>query len=187
MQNKPLFIGLAAGILILVVAAASFSAGLYFGQRGYVADLQPQQQTGFQPGQGGQFPQNGQPSQNGQQPQGGLPQGNAPQSGPGAGAPSQGGLNPAGGPPGAPSWPPDVMGRLVSITATQLVIDTPNGQVTVTLDSSTQFLNQDGGSAIIGDFQVGDVVAVFGSGTATSIMELPPRPNGQGAPTPTTP
>ena len=177
MQTKPIFIGLAAGILILVVAAASFSAGLYFGQRGYVADLQPQQQTGFQPGQGGQFPQNGQPSQNGGQPQSGLPQGNAPQSGPGAGAPSQGGLNPAGGPPGAPSWPPDVMGRLVSISATELVLDTPNGQVTVTLDSSTSFLNPQGGYSVIGDFQVGDIVAVFGQPTAASIMELPPRPN----------
>ena len=171
MQTKPIFIGLAAGILILVVAAASFFAGLYFGQRGYVADLQPQQQTGFQPGPDGQSPQNG------GQPQSGLPQGNAPQTGPNAGQPSQNGLNPAGGPPGAPSWPPDVMGRLVSITATELVLDTPNGQVTVTLDSSTKFLNPQGGSSVIADFQVGDVVAVFGQPTATSIMELPPRPN----------
>jgi len=177
MQTKPIFIGLAAGILILVVAAASFSAGLYFGQRGFVASLQSQQQAGFQPGPNGQFPQNGQPSQNGGQPQGGLPQGNALPSGPNAGQPSQNGFNPAGGPPGAPSCPPDVMGRLVSITATQLVLDTPNGQVTVTLDSSTTFLNPQGGASIIADFQAGDVVAVFGAPIATSIMELPPRPN----------
>lgn len=191
MQNKSL-IAVGAVVLLLVVAAASFSSGLYFGQRGFVATLGSQQQSGIQPGpngqfqQGGGFPQNGQPSQNGQ-PANGFQPGNAPPSGPNAGQPSQNGLNPAGGPPGAPSWPPDVMGRLVSISATQLVLDTPNGQVTVTLDSSTQFLNQDGGSAVIADFQTGDVVAVFGQGTAASIMELPPRPNGQGAPTQTTP
>lgn len=176
MQNKTLIV-VGAVILTLVVAAASFSSGLYFGQRGFVATLGSQQQTGFQQGPNGQFPQNGQPSQNGGQPQNGFQQGNAPQSGPNAGQPSQNGFNPAGGPPGAPSWPPDVMGRLVSITATQLILDTPNGQVTVALDASTQFLNQEGGSAVMDDFQVGDVVAVFGKPTATTIMELPPRPN----------
>lgn len=181
MQNKTL-IAVGAVILILVVAAASFSAGLYFGQRGYVADLGSQPQTGFRPGQNGpqgdgQFPPGGQPSQNGQQPQGGPPPGNAPQSAPAAGQPSQNGFNPAGGPPGAPSWPPNVIGRLVSITSTELVLDTPNGQVTVTLTASTQYLNQAGGPAVMDDFQVGDVVAVFGMPAATTIMELPPRPN----------
>jgi len=176
MQNK-FFIGIAAAILLLVVAAASFSSGLYLGQRGFAAALESQPQNEFPGGQ----PRNDQPSQNGQPPNGFQP-GNAPQPGPKAGAPSQNGFNPAGGPPGAPSWPPDVMGRLVSITATQLVLDTPNGQATVALDSSTQFLNQDGGLSVIADFQIGDVVAVFGKDTATSIMELPPRPNGQGAP-----
>lgn len=180
MQNK-LLIGLAAVILILVVAAASFSSGLYLGQRGFVATLESQPQNAMQPGSG-YPPPGGQPPQGGGQPQGGLPPGNAPQSGPGAGQPSQDGPNPAGGPPGAPSWPPDVIGRLVSITATELVLDTPNGQISIPLSSSTEFLNQDGGPAVMGDFQPGDVVAVFGRPTATSIMELPPRPNGQGAP-----
>ena len=171
MQTKPIFIGFAAGILILVVAAASFSAGLYFGQRGFVASLESQQQSRYQPGPNGQRPQGaGQPGN-------GFQQGDAPQSGPNAGRPSQGEFNRADGPAGAPSWPPDVMGRLVSITATELVLDTPNGQVTVTLTSSTQYLDQEGTVAVIADFQVGDVVAVFGQPTATSIMKLPPRPN----------
>ena len=94
MQNKPILIGFASAILILVVAAASFSAGLYLGQRGYVANLQYQ-------------PQNG-----------GLPYGPAPQSGPSAGQPNPGRPNPQGGPPGAPSWPPNLIGRLISLTAT---------------------------------------------------------------------
>jgi hypothetical protein len=160
MENKSLLAG-GAIIVILVVAAASFTAGLFFGQRGYVAGLQMQ-------------------TQNGQPPQGGFQPGTAPQSGPNAGQPSQNGLNPAGGPPNAPSWPPDVMGRLVSIAATQLVLDTPNGVVTVALNSSTLYLGPDGQPADVGSFQPGDVVAVFGQGAATSIMELPPRPNGQG-------
>ena len=193
MQNKSL-VTIGAIVLILIVAAASFSTGLYLGQRGFVSELQMEQQSGFQPGPGGQAPvgqfpngqqpqqgggllQGGQPSQNGGQPQSGFPQGSAPQSGPNAGQPSQGGFNPTGGPPGAPSWPPDVMGRLVSITATELVLDTPNGQVTVTLDSSTQLLGPDGAATDFANFQAGDVIAVFGTGTAASIMELPPRPN----------
>lgn len=182
MQNKTLIV-VGAVILTLVVAVASFSSGLYFGQRGFVATLGSRQQSGSQPGSNGQFqqdgglPQNGQPSQNGQQPQNGFQQGGAPQSGPNAGQPSQNGFNPAGGPPGAPSWPPDVIGHIISINAAQIVLGTPNGEVTVAFTSSTQFLNQEGASSVIGDFQVGDVVAVFGMPTATSIKELPPRPD----------
>ena len=161
MQTKPIFLGFAAGILILIVAAASFSAGLYLGQRGYVADLQYQ------------APQNVQ----GQPPVGGLPAGNSPQSGPGAGQPNPGGINPDGGPPGAPSWPPDMMGRLVSLTATEITLDTPQGQVTVTVDSSTKFIDETGNPLASTDLKTGDVIAVFGKGTATTLMRLPPRPN----------
>ncbi len=83
MQPKPIFLGFAAAVLILIVAAASFSAGLYLGQRGYVADLQYQSP---------------QTMQGGQPPAGGLPAGNSPQSGPGVGQPNPGGINPDGGP-----------------------------------------------------------------------------------------
>jgi hypothetical protein len=161
MQPKPFFIGFAAGILILVVAAASFSAGLYLGQRGYVADMQYQS------------PQNVQ----GGQPVGGLPAGNSPQSGPQAGQPAQNGVAPgvANGPPGAPSWPPDVMGRLISLTATAITLDTPQGQVTVRVSRSTNFIDELGNSLTTADLMTGDVIAVFGRDTATTLMRLPPR------------
>ena len=163
MQTKPIFIGFAAAILILVVAAASFSAGLYLGQRGYVADLQYQ------------APQNAQ----GQPPVGGLPAGNSPQSGPGAGQPNPGGVNPGAGngPPGAPSWPPDMMGRLVSLSATEITLDTPQGQVTVAVDSSTKYIDETGNALASADLKTGDVIAVFGKDTATTLMRLPPPPN----------
>jgi hypothetical protein len=153
MQNKPILIGFASAILILVVAAASFSAGLYLGQRGYVADLQSQ-------------PQNS-----------GLPAGNSPQSGPLAGQPNPGGLNPQGGPPNAPSWPPDTMGRLLSLTATEIVLDTPQGQVTVAVASSTTFINEAGMEMPSSELKPGDVVAIFGKDVAATIMRLPARPN----------
>lgn len=160
MQPKPIVIGFASAILILIVAAASFSAGLYLGQRGFVNDLQVR-------------PQNG-----------GLPAGNPPQSGPFDGTqgmpqanqPDLGGLNPAGGPPNAPSWPPDVMGRLVSLTASEIILDTPQGQVTVLLSPSVTYLNEAGNAINSSDFAEGDVVAVFGKPTATTLMRLPPRP-----------
>lgn len=162
MQPKPIFLGFAAAILILVVAAASFSAGLYLGQRGYVADLQYES------------PQN---VQGGQPPAGGLPTGNPPQTGPGAGQPNPGGVNPDNGPPGAPSWPPDALGRLVSLTATEITLDTPQGQVRVAINSSTTYINEVGNPIASSDLKPGDVIAAFGKPTATTLMRLPPRPN----------
>ena len=159
MQTKPILIGFAAAILILIVAAASFSAGLYLGQRGYVADLQ------YQPPQNAQ----GQP-----------PVGNSPQSGPQAGQPGpQGGQpNPGGiGPPGAPSWPPDALGRLVSLTATSITLDTPQGQVTLAVNASTRAIDEQGNSLATTDLKTGDVIAVFGRDTATTLMRLPPPPS----------
>ncbi len=152
MQNKPILIGFASAVLILVVAVASFFSGLYLGQRGYVNDLQSQ-------------PQNG-----------GLPADNPLPSGPQAGQPNPGDLNPQGGPPNAPSWPPDTMGRLISLTAAAITLDTPQGQVTVALNSSTIFINEAGTSMPSSNLQTGDVVAVFGKDVATTIMRLPARP-----------
>ncbi|MBV6397214.1 MAG: hypothetical protein HFACDABA_02822 [Anaerolineales bacterium] len=167
MKNK-LLIGLAAALLLIIVAAASFSAGLYLGQRGFVANLQSQPE--FQP-------RDGQPPRGGGQPQGFFPPGNAPSSAPAAGQPSQAGPNRAGGPPGAPSWPPDAIGRIVSLSAAELILDTPNGPMTVSLSASTEFLNQDGGPATMEEFQPGDVIAIFGRPAVTAIMALPPPPN----------
>jgi hypothetical protein len=171
MQTKPIFIGFAAGILILIVAAASFSAGLYLGQRGYVADLQYQS------------PQNVQ----GGPPFGGMPGGNSPQSGafdgaqgrPQTGQAPQRGVGPVpgGGPPGAPFWPPDVLGRIISLTATAITLDTPQGQVTVKVSASTKVINELGNTLTTADLKTGDVIAVFGRDAAMTLMRLPPRPN----------
>ena len=164
MQTKPIFIGFAAAILILVIAAAAFFAGLYLGQRGYVADLQYQQR---QTAPGGPLPQQG----------GQLPQSGSPQSGPLAGQPAPGGFAPAGGPPGAPSWPPDAMGRLVSLTADLITLDSPQGLVTISLSGDTRFTDELGNVIAASELQIGDVTAVFGSDAATLVMRLPPRPN----------
>jgi len=163
MQAKPIFIGFAAALVVLVIAAAAFFSGLYLGQRGYVADLQSR-------------PQNS-----------GLPAGNSPQSGPfdgaqdkpAAGQPAQSGIAPGAGngPSGAPSWPPDVTGRVTSVTEKQIVLNSPQGIVTVALNADTKFLDDAGNSLVLADIQVGNVVGVFGRDVATVIMRLPLRPN----------
>jgi hypothetical protein len=160
MQTKPIFIGFAAAILILVIAGAAFFAGLYLGQRGYVADLQYQ------------LPQNVQ----GQPPAGGLPAGNSPQAGPQAGQPAPGGVAPAGGPPGAPYWPSDAMGRLVSLTATEITLDSPQGIVTVALKADTKFIDEAGNPISASEIQPGNVAAVFGRDAVMIVMRLPQRP-----------
>ena len=157
MQNKPILIGFASAILVLVIAAASFSAGLYLGQRGFVANLQSQQQTGNAP----QFDRPQRPNS--------LP------SGPSAGQPNPSGPNLQGVPPNAPSWPPDTMGRLVTLTATAITLDAPQGQVTVALNSSTKFINEAGMDMPSARLQPGDVVAVFGRDVAVTVMRLPAR------------
>ncbi|GEM_PF-6643709 len=147
MQTKPILIGFAAAILILVVAGASFSAGLYLGQRGYVDALQSQPQTGNP-----------------------LP------SGPANGQPNPNGLNPVGGPPGAPSWPPDWMGRFVSKTADTIVIEGPQKQFTISVNADTRYTDENGNAIDPSIFRVGDTLAVFGRDVTTLIMRLPPRP-----------
>ena len=69
------------------------------------------------------------------------------------------------------------MGRLVSLTATAITLDTPQGQVTVTVSASTSLIDELGNSLAAADLKTGDVIAVFGRDTATTIMRLPPRPN----------
>ena len=160
MQTKPIFIGFAAAIVILIVAAASFFAGLYLGQRGYVADLEYQ-------------PQNS-----------GLPAGNSPQSGPFGGAqgqpqasqPNPGGINPDGGPPGAPSWPPDVMGQFVSRTADTITVAGPQRQFGISINADTLYTDEAGNPIDPSILQSGDTIAIFGRDMATLIMRLPPRP-----------
>ena len=148
MQTKPILIGFATAILILVVAGASFTTGLYLGQRGYVDALQSQ-------------PQNGNP----------LP------SGPANGQPNSNGFNPAGGPPGAPSWPADLMGRFVSKTADTIVIEGPQKQFTISVNADTRYTDENGNAIDSSIFQAGDTLAVFGRDVATLIMRLPPRPS----------
>jgi hypothetical protein len=81
------------------------------------------------------------------------------------------------GPPGAPSWPPDALGRLVSLTATSVTLDTPQGQVTLAVNASTRAIDEQGNSLAATDLKPGDVIAVFGRDTATTLMRLPPPPS----------
>ena len=182
MQSKTIFIGLAAGVLVLVVAAASFAGGAYFGQNGYVADVQ--YQTSQREGQRG--PQDGRPQFGG--PQQGGPRGG--QNGSQAGQPAQGGFG-AGGPPGAPSWPPDSIGHITAITDTQFTYQNRDGVVfTIAFDANTKFIDAEGVEITLADLNLGDVIAVYGADTATTIMQMPPKSPAQPAPpaspTPTT-
>jgi len=165
MQTKPIFIGLAAGILVLVVAAASFTAGIYSGKSGAAAQAQNQAAQGG-PGQGGG--QNG-PRDGGQQFGGGPRQGgqNSPQgggqNGPRSGQPSQNGFGPQA-PAGAPSWP--------------FTYENRDGTAfSIAFDASTKFIDAEGAEITVSDLQVGDVIAVFGTDVATTIMQMPPKPN----------
>jgi hypothetical protein len=178
MQTKPIFIGLAAGILVVVVAAASFFAGLYVGQRGYVDSLQyqPQQAQQFQPNQGGQF----QPNQGGQSPNGQSPNGQTGQPGTNQTAPGAGQANRSGtGPVGAPYWPPDLIGRIVSVSDTEIVINNPTGDVTVPVNADTKYIDPQGQTITTDQLTVGIVIGIFGNPTATTVMLLPPPPNQQ--------
>ena len=175
MQTKPIFIGLAAGILVLVVAAASFTAGLYTGKSGQAAQDQSQIGLGG-PGQGadGNRPQQGQ-GQNGQRShngQGGPQSGG--QNGPQSGQPPQGGF----GPPGALSWPPDSIGHIIAISDTQFTYENRDGTIfTVTFDATTKFTDAEGVEIAATDLQIGDVIAVYGTDLATTIMQMPPKPD----------
>jgi len=179
MQTKPIFIGLAAGILVLVVAAASFTAGIYSGKSGAAAQAQNQAAQGG-PGQGGG--QNG-PRDGGQQFGGGPRQGgqNSPQgggqNGPRSGQPSQNGFGPQA-PAGAPSWPPDSIGHITAVSDTQFTYENRDGTAfSIAFDASTKFIDAEGAEITVSDLQVGDVIAVFGTDVATTIMQMPPKPN----------
>lgn len=167
MQTKPIFIGFAAAILILVIAAAAFFAGLYLGQRGYVADLQ------YQPQNGG-FPASNSPQSG---PFDGAPPAGTSQGQPQAGQPAPGGVAPAGGPPAAPYWPSDAMGRVVSLTATEITLDSPQGIVTVALKADTKFIDEAGNPISASEIQPGNVAAVFGRDAVMIVMRLPLKPN----------
>lgn len=151
MQNKTL-IGFAAAILVLVIAAASFFAGLSLGQRGFVSALQMQPQVG------------------------GRPAGSPPPPGPSNGQPIPNGLNPSGGPPGAPSWPPDVMGRFVSRTADVITVEGPQRKFTISVNADTRYTDEAGNFIDPAILQAGDTIAIFGRDVAMLIMRLPPRP-----------
>jgi len=159
MQTKPILTGLAAAILILVISAASFSAGLYFGQRGYVAGVQNNPQMTAQ-----QRPAAERPSKAEQT----TPKASRP-SKPEAAQLSQ------SGPTGAPSWPPDALGHLISLTADSITIQTQNGQVTLKLSASTKYTNDAGKTIPTARFAPGNMVAVFGKDTVTLIMRLPQK------------
>ena len=69
------------------------------------------------------------------------------------------------------------MGRVVSLTATEITLDSPRGIVTVTLKDGTKFLDEMGNPILASEIQPGNVTAVFGRDAVMIVMRLPLRPN----------
>ena len=79
-------------------------------------------------------------------------------------------------PPGIPAGPPDVAGRIASITAETLELETPNGPRQVSLTPETRFTSENGTPLVWQDLRPGDHAGVFGlvEGAAILIVRLPP-------------
>jgi hypothetical protein len=69
------------------------------------------------------------------------------------------------------------MGRLVSLTATEITLDSPQGIVTVALKAGTKFIDEAGNPISASEIQPGNVAAVFGRDAVMIVMRLPLKPN----------
>ena len=163
--NRSNWILIAAGgvVLVLMLVTAAFALGVYVGEHGWTRDgLQyasgapiagPGQQN--RPATGNGIPQNDQSLQGGP------------------------GQAPAGLPPGRPQ----VTGRVLTISTSQIELATPNGRRSVTLVQSTRIPDDKGPSLALNDLKSGDFLAVFGSLVqgdggllqADMLIRLPPK------------
>jgi hypothetical protein len=111
-------------------------------------------------------------AQPGQFPSGNLPLPGTPSQPAGQAAPG-GPSQPANQPPplpaGLPPRPPDLIGRIQSITAELLTLDTPDGAHPVMLAADTRFLTENGTALFWQDLRPGDVVGVFWSDTSGNV------------------
>jgi hypothetical protein len=71
-------------------------------------------------------------------------------------------LQPAERPPGIPEGEPELIGRLRSASRQGIVLATQNGIRFVAIDQETKLLNERGEAIQRTDFQVGDILVIFG-------------------------
>jgi hypothetical protein len=154
-------------LLGVMLLAAAFSLGIYVGRYGLTREgLSYAGPGGGMPGGPMQQPQGGQPL-----PGQGAPQGRGPQA-------------PQPLPPGLDS-PPQLIGRILTISPDGLDLATQDGPRPILLTEDTILEDHEGNELTLADLAREDVVGVFGelSGggagrtlTATRIVVLPPRP-----------
>jgi hypothetical protein len=126
--------------VVVIVAIATFSLGVYVGEHGWTAGPPSMAGPGAPPKGGGPPP--GQP---GQPPDGG---------------PNQ----PSFGPPGdLPPGKPDVIGRVRSVAGDSITLQTPQGPRLVTVNEETEVKRAEGEEEIsLEDIEPGTQIAVFG-------------------------
>jgi hypothetical protein len=148
-------------IVIVIVAIAAFSLGVYVGEHGWTAGPPSIARPGGGPPLG-QPPPGGQPGQ------------------PPGGSPGQ----PSFGPPGdLPPGRPDVIGRVRSITGDSITLNTPQGPRLVTVNEETEVKRAEGEEeSSLEDIEPGISIAVFGQFNgggktlvAQVIVILPPK------------
>jgi hypothetical protein len=149
-------------IVVVIVAIAAFSLGVYVGEHGWTAGPPSMAGPGAPPkGPVGGLP----PGQPGQQPPGGQP-GQPPGGGPGQmGQPPGGG---SGQPPfgpldDLPPGRPDVIGRVRSVAGDSITLETPQGPRLVTVNDEIEVKQAEGEEeASLEDIKPGTHIAVFG-------------------------
>ena len=141
--------------VMVIVAIATFSLGVYVGERGWTAGppsiAGPGGSAGGPPpGQPGQLP-GGDPDQ---PPPGGQP-GQSPGGGPG---------QPSFGPPDdLPPGKPDVIGRVRSVAGDSITLNTPQGPRLVTVNDETEVKEAEGEEeASLENIEPGTPIAIFG-------------------------
>jgi hypothetical protein len=146
-------------IVVVIVAIATFSLGVYVGEHGWTAGPPSIAEPGGPP----QGPAGGpSPGQPGQPPGGGSgqpPPGSQPGQPPGGGS-----GQPSFSPPGdLPPGRPDVIGRVRSMTGDNITLDTPQGPRLVTVNGETEVKRTEGEEEVgLEDIEPGTPVAVFG-------------------------
>ena len=141
-------------IVVVIVAIATFSLGVYVGERGWTAGPPSIAGPGGPPQGPAGGPPPGQPGQPGQPPPDGQP------GQPPGGGPDQ----PSFGPPGdLPPGRPNVIGRVRSVAGDSITLDTPQGPRLVTVNDETEVKRAEGEEeASLEDIEPGTPIAVFG-------------------------
>ncbi len=138
-------------VLILMLVVSAFALGVYVGEHGWT-----RQGLQYQPG-GQPLPPGGAPGQQPLPPAGNLPPGGASQ--PGVGQPPLDDRQP---PSGLPPGPPQVRGRIRSITGTTIELATPDGLRRITTTDLTRYLDAQGAAIDRGALGPGDIVGIYG-------------------------